>query len=370
MPRYLISACALGVLLVLASCSQPVGGTPDEPRYADNVIVVDTAMDANTVWSSDHVYYLSDIVRVQNGATLTIEAGTVVKFASAAELHIESTAHIQAAGTAASPIIFTSPRDSNAGGDSVLDDGAAGPSAGDWLGIIVDDGSSGNAFRHCVFRFGGRNKTAPLKLAGAATVDSCFFYDNVGGHPLDSDAVDSATLDASEADEGTVITNNTFYRNLWPLGIAAPQSQDSSNAFSYVDGDPATRDDNTHQAVFLNYGDIAGSVSWQETDVPLCFFGYLVRVTETGRLSIASGAVVKNLDSDFQFLYGSTVTRTGVIFTSYHDDSRMGDTDADGSTVAPQDGDWVGIEIEDSEGAFSYLPNDPADGIYYSGRPL
>ena len=119
----------------------------------------------------------------------------------------------------------------------------------------------------------------------------------------------------------------------------------------------------------MNYGDISTTVSWQETDVPLCFFGYLVRVTETGRLSIASGAVVKNLDSDFQFAVGSTVTRTSVIFTSYHDDSRMGDTDADGSTVAPQDGDWVGIDVEDAEGS-SYLPNDPADGIYYSGLPL
>ena len=364
MPRYLISACALGVLLVLASCSQPAGGTPDELRYADNVIVVDTAMDADTVWSSDHVYYLNDIVRVRNGATLTIEAGTVVKFATSAELHIESTAHIQAVGTAGSPIVFTSARDSDAGGDSVLDDGATGPAAGDWLGIIVDDGSSGNDFRHCVFRFGGRNKTALLNLAGAATVDSCVFRDNVGGHPLDADAVDSATLDADEADDGTVITNNTFYRNLWPLGIAATQSLDFSNAFSFADGDPATRDDNTHQAVFVNHGDIAGSVSWQETDVPLCFFGFLVRVTDTGNLTIASGAVLKNLSSDFQFLYGSTVTRTGVIFTSYHDDTQKGDTD--GGAVAPADGDWVGVEVEDAEGSFSYLPNGAADGIYYS----
>lgn len=74
----------------------------------------------NTTWTSNNVYMLDGLIFVQSGATLTIEAGTVVKGLEqrsittgdgAAALIVQRGAKIMAEGTAAAPIIFTSELD-------------------------------------------------------------------------------------------------------------------------------------------------------------------------------------------------------------------------------------------------------------------
>ena len=71
---------------------------------------------ANETWTADKVYQLSGRVVVTNGATLTIEAGTIVKAeagqeANASTLIIARGAKLMAEGTASAPIIFTSVAD-------------------------------------------------------------------------------------------------------------------------------------------------------------------------------------------------------------------------------------------------------------------
>jgi len=81
----------------------------------------------STTLKSDVNYILEGWVYVKDGATLTIEAGTVIKgkTGSKASLIIERGGKIMAEGTATKPIVFTS-------------DKAAGQrAAGDWGGIIL-----------------------------------------------------------------------------------------------------------------------------------------------------------------------------------------------------------------------------------------
>lgn len=356
------------LLTLLMSCDVTgleLPGSEEGEDFAANVIPVESDISSAATWQEGKVYYIDKLIRVTSGGTLVIEPGAIVKFSAYGELLAEPGSRIDADGLDLKPIIFTSVFDNSAGGDSILNDGSAQPLKGDWRSIEIESGAVGSEFRHCHFLYGGKARGAVLLIAGRATVDSCVFRDNLGGHPYDSNLA-SATLDASGADSQTVITSNLFYRNLWPLAINCLMNLDNSNIFSFdEDNDIGTPEEvNTHQGIYIFQGDISGTVSWAETEVPLCFFDSLLRVTDTGTLTIGNGAVIKNSNADFQFEYGSVINRTGVLFTSYRDDLPLGDTNGDGTLSTPSDGDWTGIEVEDGDGNFTYLPNDSA--ILYS----
>lgn len=371
MKRTSLIACGAFAAMALMIACDPLAGVDDtaEPLYADNVVVVDGGISTAVTWAAGSVYLVDGYVRVQNGGALTVEPGAVVKFTAMSVIDVEAGGRINATGAVGSPVIFTSYRDSAAGGDSILNDGSSAPASGDWCGVAVEPGSVDNDFAYCEFRYGGRENVAALKVSGTADVDSCTFRDNLGGHPYDSDA-DYATLDASEADSATAVTNCVFYRNRWPLGIAVTMSLDISNAFSYdEDGSGVIEvdEDNTHQAIYVSDGNINGTVEWSEIEVPLCFFGPLVRVTATGSLTIAAGAVLKNSASEFQFEYGVSLEHVEGIFTSYHDDLLIGDTNADGTQLGPLDGDWIGIGVLDSDDHTVYKVRDNTAGtVRYS----
>jgi hypothetical protein len=84
-------------------------GVPIGPPSATECTV--TNITVNTTWTSTGgPYILYGDVRVNNGATLTIQAGTVVRGdkTSGGTLTIERGARIIAVGTSTSPIVFTS----------------------------------------------------------------------------------------------------------------------------------------------------------------------------------------------------------------------------------------------------------------------
>ncbi len=82
----------------------------------------------STVWTSDKEYLLQGFIKVTNGATLTIEAGTTIRGdfnTLGSSLFVLRGAKIQALGTATNPVVFTSSR-------------APGQrQAGDWGGLII-----------------------------------------------------------------------------------------------------------------------------------------------------------------------------------------------------------------------------------------
>ncbi|WP_051141391.1 PKD domain-containing protein [Salisaeta longa] len=117
-----------------ASSSSTVTVNPDQ-------IVVSDDITANTTWTADKTYILNGLIFVNPGVTLTIEPGTVIKGRSqnqittndgASALIIRRDGNIEAAGTADSPIIFTSTA------DDLEDPADLGPSdRGLWGGLIV-----------------------------------------------------------------------------------------------------------------------------------------------------------------------------------------------------------------------------------------
>lgn len=91
------------------------------------VVNITDPITANTTWTSNNTYLLIGEILVKDGATLTIEPGTVIKGDKNAvsRLVITRTGKINAQGTAANPIVFTSNQ-------------PAGQEArGDWAGIAI-----------------------------------------------------------------------------------------------------------------------------------------------------------------------------------------------------------------------------------------
>ncbi len=87
------------------SCIYPSSTTDNE--------VVQGRITQNTTWVNTKIYELKGKVVVENGATLTIQAGTIIKGqegsgANASALVIAKGAKIMAEGTSSQPIIFTS----------------------------------------------------------------------------------------------------------------------------------------------------------------------------------------------------------------------------------------------------------------------
>ncbi|MBC7923083.1 MAG: hypothetical protein H7Z75_18545 [Ferruginibacter sp.] len=89
---------------------------------------VDTDITSNTTWTSDNEYIIRGYVRVLNGATLTIQAGTVIKGDCNGTLIIERGSRIEANGTESSPIVFTGVNESR----------------GSWGGVVILGRASNN----------------------------------------------------------------------------------------------------------------------------------------------------------------------------------------------------------------------------------
>lgn len=100
---------------------------------AQNQVTVNSNITTDTYWTADNEYILDGAIFVTNGASLFIEAGTVIKAEDgvnldASALIITRDAKIFAEGTANNPIIFT----------SINDDGTlTKDNVGEWGGVII-----------------------------------------------------------------------------------------------------------------------------------------------------------------------------------------------------------------------------------------
>lgn len=103
--------------------------------FAADITVVDADVTGTEVfWTSDNVYHLDGFVFVEEGTTLNIEAGTVIKGlpgqgADASALIIARGGKIMAEGTADDPIIFTAESDPL--------DGSLFGTSGLWGGVLI-----------------------------------------------------------------------------------------------------------------------------------------------------------------------------------------------------------------------------------------
>jgi hypothetical protein len=125
MKKYLLAFCATA--LFFGSCKKETKSDPPVVTPTDSLVTLTGDISANKTLDASKKYLLKGFVYVTKGATLTIPAGTVIMGdkASKGTLVITRGAKIDAQGTSAKPVVFTSAQASGARRE------------GDWGGVII-----------------------------------------------------------------------------------------------------------------------------------------------------------------------------------------------------------------------------------------
>ena len=353
-----------------AFCSkQLIFGKANFPAY-----IFGGTIYTDTEWSPYfQAYVVQGSLTIAQGAKLTINPGTVVKFQyNSSRLTVNGI--LSAEGTADSPIIFTSLKDDGYGGDTNNDGSGSSPAAQDWDGIYFMTGSGQSVMKHCVVRYGGyygsERKEAGIYCDGASpAVTNCTVsHNNQSGIRLNNasptisnntisnqsygiwcEGTSSPTISANTVNDnqtgiyGTntsspVITNNTFTSN-------------TSSAVSLSGGTLSTIQNNTATGSPYSGLVISGTITADarlinNPDMPYIF--HVVTVVEGVTLTIDPGTVVKSQYNSSRLTVNGILSAEGtadspIIFTSLKDDGYGGDTNNDGSGSSPAAQDWDGI---------------------------
>lgn len=159
------------LLFILSSCEKdevdPVDPIVCEIHITDDIT-------ENTTWEASCTYYVDKDIDVTNDAILTIEPGTVIKFAQGMELTVSdagsSAGNIIAVGSKDKMILFTSQ--------------AQVPSKGDWDGIWLYSGCNASKFDYCKIEYAGDYKWSggsgaiTSNYANNTAIDNCIFENN------------------------------------------------------------------------------------------------------------------------------------------------------------------------------------------------
>lgn len=127
---------------------------------------VTTDITVDTDWDNG-VYWVKNSIDIDNGVTLTINPGVVVKFASDAD--IEAYGTLNAQGTEEDRIVFTSEKDDSYGGNTDGDPESV-PERGDWRYLYLRN--AGSVIEHSILRFGGGSSGTIVIRDGLHTLNN------------------------------------------------------------------------------------------------------------------------------------------------------------------------------------------------------
>ncbi len=338
-----------------------------------------------TLMKKDNPHIISDKVIVPEGVTLTIEPGTVVKFAavknSCALPGILVKGTLKAEGLTDAPIIFTSVNDHSVGGAT----GSGTPNPGDWNAIFFDPTSLNSVLSHAVVKYGGysdqacesswdwvegaidiysssvsianseinSNKTGIYVTAGTSpTISACNILNNTGQGILIDGASPriQSSIFRQNTDNGIkcintslpIITGNTFDSNgNWAVLMDSTSSGASSSGNKYIGARPFS---------VITGGTLSANTTWTNGD-PYVIAGQVI-VPEGVTLTVEPGTVVKFQQASCGLqrpdlpgiLVQGTIKAEGltdapIIFTSVNDHSVGGAT----GSGTPNPGDWDAI---------------------------
>jgi len=323
------------------------------PVYATTDITSNITV--NTTWTAASSTYLikGDIV-INSGVTLTIEPGTVIKFENSwAALYVNGT--LDAQGTEASPIYFTSYKD-DVRDDTNRDGSATTPSSGDWSFIKVGQYAT-TTLNHTVVRYGGGNYYDYM------------LYNYYGGTltVLNSIVASSSKYGIAHSNGITNIATTTFndngeygiygYNSIGSMSITGSTFYDNSLAAAYLPFAQSFTLSNSNNLAtgtgkrgFIMYASSLGAnQTWQADTIPYIIPSSGFNVSSGKTLTINPGAIIKFENSSaYLMVNAGTLNAIGnstspIYFTSIKDDTAGGDTNADGSATSPSAGDWYQI---------------------------
>ena len=312
--------------------------------------------------------------RIGSESALQLDPGTVMKFAGGRDtLLIEG--ELQALGTDAAAIVFTSGTDDAHGGDTNGDGASSTPRKGEWAALRFAAGSEGNLL-NVVAAYGGSGSFDYFGRYNTAIIEG--YSSDVALHHV---ALQSSGLDGLYAENASVevadsqIADNAHYGLSYrgPDPSVALEVRDTSfsgNGFQagwlhFVDAPASVTFENNHGVGPRNGIRVDGRLNggflrWDNGDeLPLVVEGGLAIAAAT-TLQLQPGTVMKFAGVWDALLVEGAVEALGtadaqIVFTGIGDDAHGGDTNGDGPSTG-EGGQWAGLRfLAGSQGALSHF---------------
>lgn len=298
---------------------------------------------SNTTWTlANSPYNMTGHVTVTNNATLTIDAGVVVRSNGNYFLTVNAGSTIDVNGSSGSMVTFQH---------------NTATSADSWEG---------------------------LRIYGTATVDYANFYHtdvgirSIGGTVTVNDSLfETNRVGIAGWGQSTLTTaRNTFNKQTYfPISINPDNISISLGSGADVDILGTSTNVNGYNGIGLGYSenssndcpsntctlaqyDFAGINSGNAPYVMLNDF-FVGGSDDT--LVVDAGVIIKNSSSSYEFIIqnGASIDVNGssgneVVFTSIHDDTPGGDTNNNGSATTPSAGNWSRMELKSGTNAIDY----------------
>ena len=277
-------------------------------------------------------YIVTCSTTVASGATLTAQPGTIIKAGQGTRVSAEGT--LDAVGTEAEPITFTSINDNSVGGAT----GSGSPRAGDWEGILV--GGEGSlrlgyaAIDYAIYGIQGENGQGGDDLGAFSVTHSSISDSLQEGLFVRFGSTDTPTISDDTVDDS---------------GGPAMAIEGTNLSASTLSGNSGA---GNHGGMFIG-GAITASGTISESGLDPTIGAQYV----TSELTVAPGATLKipagqtwKGDDHGQLLVEGTIEAEGtasepVTFTSINDGTVGGHANGEGEEGPPKPGDWEGILV-------------------------
>ena len=279
------------------------------------------------------VYHATGNLTVPAGATLTIQAGAIVKFNFDRQMTVNG--QLDVLGTMAMPVILTDIQDDTAGGDT----NGNGPSMGapnSWRTLQFNATATGTV-SHLTLRFAGRFGFGGMEISGAAIAfDHCTVSD-----------CSSAGLDLNNIATSSTFTSCNFTNN--NRAVEGVRLESVPNFTSNTASGNAQHDSLSVASGAINSGATTITAANMISNVIIC---PNITVAAGASLTLDQGCILK-MNFDRQVIITGTLNCSGtsgapVIFTSLTDDAAGGDTNKDGMSSTPGPDYWRNLNLPSS----------------------
>jgi len=328
---------------------------------------------ADETWTASSTPYIINNLTIQNGATLTIKEGAVLKMNVNSYINIYGTLNIQ--GSLENKVYISSIKNDSIMGDTNGDGEATSPAAGDWGNLNIFPGGFLN-MNNTELNYGGKsvicsylvnclgsvfNYGGDVNISNSKIQDSENYgvYSKTGSTDIGFSDIDANTI-AVYSSSGSLFLNNNFIHNA-VTGVRA-DTLDSlvikNNIFSENNADvylsslmQFEHENNKSLSGNLKGFYLAGHLKQNTVSLTKDKMPYIIGriiVDSKNTLNIEKGSVLKFYNINSRVENKGTLNIKGtetekVFLTSIKDDSIMGDTNGDGEATSPAAGDWGNI---------------------------
>ena len=298
----------------------------DQLALSSLVLSQNLNLSADNLLADDVLICPGNLPRILPTASLTIDAGLILKFPMNST--IDAQGPIIANGSATDPVTFTTLLDDARGGDSNRDGPSSG-SPGDWSGILFRASAQASQLKHCHFLFA---RTPVLLQNSDILIEDCLLAD--------------ASVEGLRLGNSNPVVQRCSFEDcavsIQGLRLAALVNFSDNSAVGNADGDSIRISGGFPSSTAISVG------------IEQLFANQVLVVTSsmtiptTSSLELPPGAIVKmplNTVIDAQGTLLSVGTETEpIIFTSQADDSAGGDSLNDGPTQGAP-GDWSSLVL-------------------------